>query len=93
MVVGAMRCQLLIDGSRSLKDKKRVLKSLLTRTRNTFNVAAAEVDNLEMWDRAGIGVVCVSNDSGHAHSILERVARMIDSCPWVTLESYEIEIM
>ena len=93
MVIGSMRCRLAIDGSRSLKDKKRALKSLLTRARNTFNVAVAEVDDLELWTRAGIGVVCVSNDSGHAHSILEKVARMFDSCPQVILESYEIEIV
>ncbi len=88
-----MRCQLLIDGSRSLKDKKRVIKSLLVRARNAFNVAVAEVDHLDVWNRAGIGVVCVSNDSGHAHSILETVARMFDSCTQVTLEWYDIEIM
>lgn len=88
-----MHCQLTIDGSRCLKDKRRTLKSLMTRARNAFNVAVAEVDDLEMWNRAGIGVVCVSNDSGHVHSILEKVARMFDSCPLVTLESYEIEIV
>ena len=52
MVIGSMRCRLAIDGSRSLKDKKRALKSLLTRARNTFNVAVAEVDDLELWNRA-----------------------------------------
>ena len=92
MVIGRMHCRLAIDGSHSLKDKKRTLTSLLARARNTFNVAVAEVDDLEIWNRAGIGVACVSNDSGHAHSILEKVARMFDSCPEVTLESYEIEI-
>ncbi len=93
MVIGAMRCRLAIDGSRSLKEKRRTLQSLIVRARNTFNVAVAEVDDLEMWNRAGIGVACVSNDSGHAHSVLEKVARMLDSCPEVTLESYEIEIV
>lgn len=93
MVIGAMCCELLIGGSRSLKEKKRVLQGLMARTRNRFNVAVAEVDHQDIWNRAEIGVVCVSNDAGHAHSVLETVARMLDSHPDVVLCSYEIEIL
>jgi len=93
MVIGAMCCELLIGGSRSLKEKKRVIRGLMARTRNRFNVAVAEVDHHDIWNKAQIGVVCVSNDSGHAHSVLEAVARMFDLSPGVVLCSYEIEIL
>ncbi|HAN87673.1 MAG: DUF503 domain-containing protein [Bacillota bacterium] len=93
MVIGAMCCELLIGGSRSLKEKKRVIRGLMARTRNRFNVAVAEVDHQDIWNRAQIGIVCVSNDAGHAHSMLEAVARMFDSSPDVVLCSYEIEIL
>ncbi|HHY62999.1 MAG: DUF503 domain-containing protein [Bacillota bacterium] len=88
-----MRCVLLIEGSRSLKEKKRVIQGMMARIRHRFNVAVAEVDCQDIWNKAQIGIVCVSNDSGHAHSILEAVARMIDLSPDVVLYSYEIEIL
>jgi hypothetical protein len=93
VVIGAMRCVLLIEGSRSLKEKKRVIQGMMARIRHRFNVAVAEVDCQDIWNKAQIGIVCVSNDSGHAHSILEAVARMIDLSPDVVLYSYEIEIL
>ena len=88
-----MRCVLLIEGSRSLKEKKRVIQGMMARIRHRFNVAVAEVDCQDIWNKAQIGIVCVSNDSGHAHSILEAVARMIYLSPDVVLYSYEIEIL
>lgn len=88
-----MRCVLLIEGSRSLKEKKRVIQGMMARIRHRFNVAVAEVDCQDIWNKAQIGIVCVSNDSGHAHSILEAVARMIDLSPDVVLYSSEIEIL
>jgi len=88
-----MRCVLLIEGSRSLKEKKRVIQGMMARIRHRFNVAVAEVDCQDIWNKAQIGIVCVSNDSGHAHSILEAVARMIDLSQDVVLYSYEIEIL
>ena len=88
-----MRCVLLIEGSRSLKEKKRVIQGMMARIRHRFNVAVAEVDCQDIWNKAQIGIVCVSNDSGHAHSIVEAVARMIDLSPDVVLYSYEIEIL
>jgi len=88
-----MRCVLLIEGSRSLKEKKRVIQGMMARIRHRFNVAVAEVDCQDIWNKAQIGIVCVSNDSGHAHGILVAVARMIDLSPDVVLYSYEIEIL
>ncbi|HOK71493.1 MAG TPA: DUF503 domain-containing protein, partial [Bacillota bacterium] len=71
----------------------RVIQGMMARIRHRFNVAVAEVDCQDIWNKAQIGIVCVSNDSGHAHSILEAVARMIDLSPDVVLYSYEIEIL
>jgi uncharacterized protein YlxP (DUF503 family) len=70
MVIGAMCCELLIGGSRSLKEKKRVIRGLMARTRNRFNVAVAEVDHQDIWNRAQIGIVCVSNDAGQVQNAI-----------------------
>ncbi|MCR4427219.1 MAG: DUF503 domain-containing protein [Firmicutes bacterium] len=93
MVIGAMHCELMIDGSWSLKDKRRVVQSLIARTRSRHNVAIAEVGDQDVWNRALIGIVCVTNDSAHAYSMLEAVARALDQGPDAVLERYEIEIL
>ena len=79
MVVGVCRLTLSIAGSYSLKDKRRVVKSLVERVRRRFNVAVAEVDEHEVWNAAVIGVCCVSTSSGHASEVLNKVSAFVES--------------
>lgn len=79
MVVGVCRLTISIADSYSLKDKRRVVKSLVERVRHRFNVAVAEVDEHEVWNAAVIGVACVSTSSGHAEEILNHVVNFVDS--------------
>ena len=53
MVVGVCTVQLEIFGNESLKGKRSVVKPILARVRDHFNVAAAEVDDLDAWQRHG----------------------------------------
>ena len=78
MVVGRAELDLLLPSCFSLKDKRQILRSLLERLRNRFNLAAAEVGNQEQWRRATIGVACVSNDPAHVRDILDQVLRFIE---------------
>lgn len=77
MVIGSLRLTLHLPQSRSLKAKRQVVGSLVARMRRTFNVAVAEVDSLDSWQLAVIGVSCVSNDSRLADQVLQRVARWV----------------
>jgi uncharacterized protein YlxP (DUF503 family) len=79
MIVGVCRLTLSIPGSYSLKDKRRVVKSLVERIRHRYNVAAAEVDEHEIWNAAVIGVSCVSTSGAHAHEILDHVVAFVDN--------------
>ncbi len=79
MVVGVCRLTLSIPGSESLKDKRRVVKSLAERVRHRFDVAVAEVDEHEIWNEAVLGIACVSTASAHARSVLDHVARFVDA--------------
>ncbi len=74
MVIGSLVLTLHLPQSRSLKAKRQVVSSLTARVRRTFNVAVAEVESLDSWQLAVIGVACVSNDRRHADQILNRVA-------------------
>lgn len=69
---------LALPASESLKDKRQVVKSVLARVRNQFNVAAAEVDSLDHRQFATLGFSCVSNDGRHAEQMLAKVLGYIE---------------
>jgi uncharacterized protein len=78
MVVGVCTLELEIPGSHSLKDKRHVVKSLIARVRQSFNVSVAEVDALDAWQIATIGIVCVSSDEKYAQGLLAKVIDNIE---------------
>jgi len=73
MVVGVVTLELHLPYARSLKDKRQVLERLKGRLRARFNVAVAELDNQDLWQRATLAVVSVSNDQNHLTQLLEAV--------------------
>ncbi len=94
MVIGVCTLELNIPAAASLKDKRQVVKSLIARLRNEFNVAVAEVDKLDSWQSAVVGVVTVSSDPEYAHGLLSRVALWIERSRLdCDLVDYEIELM
>jgi len=66
-----------VPEAQSLKEKRQAARSLTSRIRNQFNVAVAEVDDNDLWQRLTLGVCCVSNDHGHADEILSRVVSFV----------------
>jgi uncharacterized protein YlxP (DUF503 family) len=94
MVIGICTLTLDVPHSRSLKDKRRVVKSITSRVRNQFNVSIAEVDAHDAWQSAVIGIACVSTDASYAHGLLEKVVQMIsDSRFDAQVADYEMEIL
>jgi len=78
MVVGVCTLELEIPSSHSLKDKRHVVRSVIARVRQSFNISIAEVDSLDAWQHATIGIVCVSSDEKYAHGLLEKVIDNIE---------------
>ncbi|MBI3178119.1 MAG: DUF503 domain-containing protein [Deltaproteobacteria bacterium] len=78
MVVGIMELHLALYDQGSLKAKRSVVKRVRHRCRNTFNVAAAEVDDLDFTDRAILGVVAVGNDARFVRSLLDKVEAFVE---------------
>ena len=87
MTVGILELQLRLDGCFSLKDKRQIVRSLIDRCRRQFKVAIAEVEDLELWNVATIGVSCVSNDPHHAESVLQHVVSFVETWAGVEIES------
>ena len=77
MQIGVCKMKLRIPENSSLKDKRRVLKSITTRVSNKFNVAIAEVEDQELWQVATLGMTCLSNSSRQANSVLSSVVDFI----------------
>jgi len=77
VVIGTLTVELFIFGSRTLKDKRRILKSILDKVKSRFNVSIAEVDSHDMWQRSVLGIACVSNQVAHVQSVLSSVEKFI----------------
>lgn len=92
MFVGVLQVELSIPGSYSLKEKRHVLKGLLERLRRDFAVSAAEVDRLDVWNSAIVGVAFVSNEARHAQSHLQRVLNSLETCREAQVADSQIEV-
>ena len=79
MVVGAMEVELHVHASRSLKEKRSVIRSIVARVRNEFNVAVAEVGGQDTWQWAVLGMAAVGHDAVSVRAVLERVVDFIES--------------
>ena len=77
MVVSLLSLELYIPGARSLKEKRMVLRSVKDRLKK-FNVAVAEVEHQDLWQRAGLGVVAISTTEAHAEQSLAAVVDEIE---------------
>jgi hypothetical protein len=93
MIIGTCQVELLIANNRSLKGKRKVIKSIKDRVRSRFNVSIAEVDRQEEWQRATLGIACISNDLGLVDRILTKVVHLIEISSDATLLDYQIEIL
>ena len=73
MIVGTLKLRFVLRESHSLKDKRRVLKSLKDTLSNRFNVAVAETDEQDVWQTAQLGIATVGTDSPFVQSVLTNV--------------------
>jgi len=71
MIIGACEITLHLPESHSLKDKRQVIKSVMARVRNQFEVAIAEVEDQDLWQSAKLGVSCVSRGDMARRDFLE----------------------
>ncbi len=93
MNVGVCRLSLRLHGVRSLKEKRRVSRSLIAQVSNKFNVAIAEVDDNDLWQKLTLGVCCVSNNPQHTSDTIDSVVNFILHLrPDTELIDHEVEV-
>ncbi len=81
MVVGVVTWELHLPGCQSLKDKRRVLKSLKDRLHQRFNVSVAETNHQDRWQRAVVSCCVVATDGRHAESVLSAADNFVEQNP------------
>ncbi len=79
MVIGTLQITIQVPESRSLKDKRTVVRSITSRVRQTFAVAVAEVGEQDTWQTAIVGVACISNSARHADEVCQKVLAYVEN--------------
>ena len=86
--------KLHLEGVFSLKDKRSIVKSIVTRLPKQFNVAVAEVEHHDVWQTAVLGIVTVGNDRRYLQGLLEKSVTWIETTrPDAPIADYSIEII
>jgi uncharacterized protein YlxP (DUF503 family) len=79
MVVGTLKLSLYINNNHSLKEKRKIVKSIVARVRNKFNVSVAEVGSNDKWQMIELGISAVGNDRRFVNSSLDTILSFLDS--------------
>ncbi|MEU5099739.1 DUF503 domain-containing protein [Streptomyces sp. NPDC020996] len=87
MYVGTLSFDLLLGDVRSLKEKRSVVRPIVAELQRKYSVSAAEVDHMDLYRRAGIGLAVVAGDAGHVSDVLDRCERLVAGRPEVELLS------
>ncbi len=93
MTIGSLQLDLLIRDAQSLKDKRRVVKSLKDRLHKRFNCSVAETEFQDVWQRSRIAVCIVGNDVRHVNSQLSGVVAFVAANSAAELADYRIEML
>lgn len=78
MLVSTLRIKLYAPTCHSLKDKRMIIRSLLQRARNKFNISIAEIEGQDFYQTIIIGIACVSSSRALANGVLDEVMRFIE---------------
>ena len=93
MNVGILQVSFALERVRSLKEKRRVVKSILGRVRAEFNVSAAEVDDQDLWKSAGLAFAAVSSDPQYLRGQLDTLLDALRRHPEARVVDHQIELL
>jgi uncharacterized protein len=91
MVVAILTVSISIPQANSLKDKRRVIKSIKDRLRSGFNVSVAEIGDQDIWRTALLGIAVISEDASYANGVVSRVQDLIGNRTDAIMTHCELE--
>lgn len=93
MLIGVLTIELFLSEANSLKEKRKVLKSIIDRIKARFNVSIAEVGQQDTWQRSTLGVAFVSNNQAYIHQVLAAVVNFVDAQGTVVITDYQVQVL
>lgn len=93
MIIGICTIRFEITDSSSLKDKRQVCQSLITKVRRNYNVSVAEVDDLNSYKFASIAFVSINTSKSNLNSTLSKIVELIEKHGDIIIEKYNIEFL
>lgn len=93
MLIGCLQLRIIIPESQSLKAKRFVLKSLVDKIRDRFNVSCSEVDGKDLWQASTVAVVMVGDDKQHINRCLDKIADLVRGIRRVEVLDQHLEFM
>lgn len=93
MIIGTAKIHLYANWVHSLKEKRMIVKSIISKTKNKFNVSIAEVEMQDIHQSIVIGVACISNNKKQADSIIQNVVNYIEGNTEAIVQNIETEII
>ncbi|NFD76233.1 DUF503 domain-containing protein [Clostridium botulinum] len=93
MIIGTAKIHLYANWVHSLKEKRMIVKSVISKTKNKFNVSIAEVEMQDVHQNIVIGIACVSNSTKQADSIIQNVVNYIEENTEAIVQNIKTEII
>ena len=93
MVIGILKIELLLHNNRSLKGKRKIVKSMVDKVKHRFNVAIAETGSNDKWQKIELGVSSIGNDRRHIDASLNNVLDYLDSLYLAEIVDAKMEIL
>lgn len=93
MVVGALWIEFLLHDSHSLKEKRKVVRSLVEKTRHKFHIAVAEVGSNDKWQKIELGICTVGNDRQYIDTCLNNILAFLESLYVAEMVDFRMEIL
>jgi uncharacterized protein YlxP (DUF503 family) len=93
VVVGTAKISLYIQDNHSLKEKRKIVKSIIAKVHQRFNASIAEVDSNDKWQMIGLGISIVGNDRRFVNSSLDNILSFLDSLYLGEIIDSDIEIV
>lgn len=93
MRIGALRVSFMIFDANSLKEKRKVMRSVKDRLMNTFNVSVAEIGSNDKWQIGELGIATVGNEARFVNSVMTKVEDFLETLPSIRVIEADLEIL
>lgn len=93
MVIGVLELDIRLFSPNSLKDKRSIIKRLISRIRNTFNVSVSEIGHQNLCQRALVGVALITTERSFAQRVLSKIMRFVEKQRDISLIDSKMEVL